>query len=74
VSHPNVCRVWDLGEHHGQLFLAMEYIDGGDLASLLRRVGRLPAVMTEEGNANAFRGGFRDQDWRHGAALGWDEG
>jgi serine/threonine-protein kinase len=42
VSHPNVCRVYDLGEHHGQLFLAMEYIDGEDLASLLRRVGRLP--------------------------------
>jgi serine/threonine-protein kinase len=42
VSHPNVCRVYDLGDHTGQLFLAMEYIDGEDLASLLRRVGRLP--------------------------------
>jgi serine/threonine-protein kinase len=42
VSHPNVCRVYDLGEHAGQRFLAMEYIDGEDLASLLRRVGRLP--------------------------------
>jgi serine/threonine-protein kinase len=42
VSHPNVCRVYDLGKHNGQLFLAMEYIDGEDLASLLRRVGRLP--------------------------------
>src|SRR5262249_18072376 len=42
VSHPNVCRVYDLGDHAGQLFLAMEYIDGEDLASLLRRVGRLP--------------------------------
>jgi serine/threonine-protein kinase len=41
VSHPNVCRVYDLGDHAGQLFLAMEYIDGEDLASLLRRVGRL---------------------------------
>jgi serine/threonine-protein kinase len=42
VSHANVCRVYDLGDHAGQLFLAMEYIDGEDLASLLRRVGRLP--------------------------------
>jgi serine/threonine-protein kinase len=42
VSHPNACRVWDIGEHDGQPFLAMEYIDGEDLASLLRRVGRLP--------------------------------
>jgi serine/threonine-protein kinase len=42
VSHPNACRVYDIGEHDGQHFLAMEYIDGEDLASLLRRVGRLP--------------------------------
>ncbi len=42
VSHPNVCRVYDIGETAGQHFLSMEYIDGEDLASLLRRVGRLP--------------------------------
>jgi eukaryotic-like serine/threonine-protein kinase len=42
VSHPHCCRVYDIGEHHGQTFLTMEYIDGEDLASLLRRVGRLP--------------------------------
>jgi hypothetical protein len=43
VSHPNVCRVYDIGEVDGQHFLTMEYIDGEDLASLLRRIGRLPA-------------------------------
>jgi hypothetical protein len=42
VSHPNVCRVYDIADHAGRPFLAMEYIDGEDLASLLRRVGRLP--------------------------------
>jgi serine/threonine-protein kinase len=42
VSHPNVCRVYDVGEIEGQLFLSMEFIDGEDLASLLRRIGRLP--------------------------------
>jgi hypothetical protein len=42
VSHPNVCRVYDIGEVDGQHFLTMEYIDGEDLASLLRRIGRLP--------------------------------
>ncbi|MEO7919340.1 MAG: serine/threonine-protein kinase [Thermoanaerobaculia bacterium] len=41
VSHRNVCRVHDLGESEGQLFISMEYVDGEDLASLLRRVGRL---------------------------------
>ena len=43
VSHPNVCRVYDLGEVEGQPYLSMEYVDGEDLGSLLRRIGRLPA-------------------------------
>ena len=43
VSHPNVCRVYDMGEMEGQYFLSMEYVDGEDLGSLLRRIGRLPA-------------------------------
>jgi predicted Ser/Thr protein kinase len=42
VSHKNVCRLYDLGEHEGRRFLTMEYIDGEDLATLLRRIGRLP--------------------------------
>lgn len=42
VSHPNVCRVFDIGEVDGSQFLSMEFIDGDDLSSLLRRIGRLP--------------------------------
>lgn len=42
VSHPNVCRVYDVGDVDGQTFFTMEYVDGEDLASLLRRIGRLP--------------------------------
>lgn len=42
VSHPNVCRVYDIGEVDGQQFLSMEYVDGEDLKTLLRRIGRLP--------------------------------
>jgi serine/threonine-protein kinase len=42
VSHPNVCRVYDVGEFDGHTFLSMEYVDGEDLASLLRRIGRFP--------------------------------
>src|SRR5271155_4449356 len=43
VSHPNVCRVFDIGEADGQTFLTMEFVDGEDIASLMRRIGRLPA-------------------------------
>jgi hypothetical protein len=42
VTHPGVCRVHDLGEAEGLTFLTMEFVDGEDLASLLRRIGRLP--------------------------------
>jgi serine/threonine protein kinase len=42
VSHPNVCRVFDIGHADGVPFLTMEYVDGEDLASLVRRIGRLP--------------------------------
>ncbi len=43
VSHPNVCRVFDIGQIEGMPFISMEYVDGEDLASLLTRIGRLPA-------------------------------
>jgi serine/threonine protein kinase len=42
VAHPSVCRLYDVVEVEGQTFLAMEYVDGEDLASLLARIGRLP--------------------------------
>src|SRR5262245_9018284 len=48
VAHPNVCRVYDIGEADGRAFLTMEYVDGEDLASLLRRIGRLPGTKAVE--------------------------
>jgi serine/threonine-protein kinase len=42
ISHPSVCRVYDVGEAEGLHFLSMEFVDGENLASLLRRIGRLP--------------------------------
>ncbi len=41
VSHPNVCRVYDIGEAEGRHFLSMEWIEGRDLASVLKAEGRL---------------------------------
>ena len=42
VSHPNVCRVYDIDEVDGHTFLSMEYVDGEDLSALLKRIGRFP--------------------------------
>ena len=48
VSHPNVCRVFDIGDAEGLPFLTMEFVDGEDLASVVRRIGRLsPERATE---------------------------
>ncbi len=48
VSHPNVCRVFDIGDVEGAPYLTMEYVDGEDLASVVRRIGRLsPDKATE---------------------------
>jgi eukaryotic-like serine/threonine-protein kinase len=43
ITHPSVCRVFDIGEEQGQVFLSMELVRGEDLAALIHRVGRLPS-------------------------------
>lgn len=43
IAHRNVCRVFDIGVAGNRYFLSMQFIDGADLGSLLRRAGRLPA-------------------------------
>ena len=42
IQHDSVVRVYDRGEDDGRLWLAMEYIDGRDLADILAAEGRLP--------------------------------
>jgi serine/threonine-protein kinase len=42
ISHANVCRVYDVADVDGRQFLSMEYVDGEDLAGLVRRIGHLP--------------------------------
>jgi len=48
VSHPNICRVYDIGEAEGQTFLSMEFVDGEDLGTLLKRIGRLPRAKADQ--------------------------
>jgi len=48
VTHPNVCRVYDVGVTEGLHYISMEFVDGEDLGSLLRRIGRLPVDKAVE--------------------------
>jgi serine/threonine protein kinase len=41
LQHPNIVTVYDAGEADGLLYIAMQYIEGSDLASVLRTQGRL---------------------------------
>jgi serine/threonine-protein kinase len=41
LQHPNIVTVYDAGEVDGLLYLAMQYIEGSDLAAMLRDDGRL---------------------------------
>ncbi|MEV5834123.1 serine/threonine-protein kinase [Nocardia sp. NPDC052112] len=37
LQHPNLVAVRDRGEHDGQLWIAMQYVDGSDVAELIER-------------------------------------
>jgi TolB-like protein len=41
VTHPNVARVFDIGEDGGERYLTMELVDGEPLGAVIRREGRL---------------------------------
>jgi serine/threonine-protein kinase len=42
LSHPNIVKVYDVGEDGGTYFIVMEYVEGRDLSSVIRETGGLP--------------------------------
>lgn len=68
INHPNVCHIYFIGEERGQLFFAMEYVDGETVAQRLER-GPLPPDdalelirMAALGLREAHRHGFTHRD------------
>ena len=41
IDHPNVIPIYEAGEHDGQLYLAMRFVEGQDLKTILEREGKL---------------------------------
>jgi eukaryotic-like serine/threonine-protein kinase len=69
VTHTNVVRIHDLGEIDGILYITMPYVQGSDLASILKREGRLPidravaiATQVASGLAAAHQAGVVHRD------------
>ncbi|MEW6250857.1 MAG: serine/threonine-protein kinase [Planctomycetota bacterium] len=50
ITNPHVCRIHDihLAQDTGEVFISMEYIDGEDLGTLIRRIGRPPPAKAVE--------------------------
>jgi serine/threonine protein kinase len=46
VDHPNIIPIFEAGEAEGVLFIAMRFVSGQDVRSLLDREGTLPAGRT----------------------------
>ena len=56
IDHPNVIPVYSAGEDDGRLYLAMRFVDGEDLRSLVQREGplepaRAASIIAQIGNA-----------------------
>jgi len=69
IVHKNVCRMYDLGQAEGTYFITMEFVEGEDLKSLIRRIGQLPvgkslsiAKQVGEGLVEAHRLGIVHRD------------
>jgi WD40 repeat protein len=56
LSHPNVVAVLDADEFRGLHFLVMEYVEGRDLARLVRQRGPLPVPEAIDCLVQAARG------------------
>src|SRR6185437_5916274 len=42
LRHPNIVTIFDVDEHGGLPFIAMEYVEGETLSEIVRRKGRYP--------------------------------
>jgi serine/threonine protein kinase len=49
VNHPNICQIYEIGEDGGELFIAMELLDGESLADHLRKGAMRPSDVVPIG-------------------------
>jgi predicted Ser/Thr protein kinase/tetratricopeptide (TPR) repeat protein len=69
LTHPNVVRVYDAGEHDGETFIAMELVEGENLREWLRTPRPIAAIIevlsrAGQGLSAAHRAGFVHRDFK----------
>jgi serine/threonine protein kinase/tetratricopeptide (TPR) repeat protein len=76
ITHPNVCRMHDLGEEGKVLYITMEYVKGEDLKSVIHRMGVLTvgkavsiARQIAEGLTGAHKLGIVHRDLKPGNIM-----
>ncbi len=68
LSHPNLVEVFDFGEDAGELYIAMELVDGTTCAKLLRAASARGQTVTVEDTLFLVLSVLRALDFAHGAA------
>ncbi len=58
IQHPNVCPVYEVGQHEGRYYLTMAYVEGASLADWLRESAQVP-VSTALGIVEKLAGGLQ---------------
>ncbi len=67
LAHPNIVQVFDFGEHDGELYMAMEFVDGTTAARLVRAAATRNEEVPLEAALYIALSVLRGLDYAHNA-------